>query len=489
MSEPQLTEAVSTVFDKFKTISGGFFNQLLDNGLYKTSNITIQELRDKSFKEITTDILKDGGKTLTQYQSSIKGYLQKIGGPVVKLAIGEALGFLELGPAGVVAGEALGQLIETWAGKFLTDPQSMQNEAGEWCIIDLNEKVKENKETYAAEAWGEIMEFDDFDSPMTHQDMKRESYSVGFYVEGTMNPEEIIVYEFTAQKTLTVKRANCRFLSEDEAGNLDNSKELSFLREVYMIKHFEPKLLDEPKEVFQQGSEVFKVDKDGKTRQYHVVNSSGNDVLIEDLDGNRLQTTRGALDLGRRNQDAVSQAMTGDFIFLEKKNDDIFKTCEVSLCCVAYFDGDDVIAYECYNGIKRVENSLECQLISPNYRTLLSSLSEFIRFKTATINCRSDIKDFKLPDKYLNVCFGTLPNLPQVKYTVEKELLLIADRLEQISDEKPEQDRQNLFQNPQFIERGYDSSQGQLIAGWDNAPLLLIVGFGCFIGLSFLNDN
>ena len=86
MSEPQTVKTIATgAFDHFKTLSGGMFNQLLDNSVMKIKDVSLQTLKEDSMKDIAKSILKDGGAALKDYQTSLISYLGKIGKPETPL--------------------------------------------------------------------------------------------------------------------------------------------------------------------------------------------------------------------------------------------------------------------------------------------------------------------------------------------------------------------------------------------------------------------
>ena len=422
--ENQIQTMVMDALGKFKSMTRDKFDMqaVLDP---LSDKVDMDRLMEVPFATVYDTIFYGKNPELVgKWKESLLKYLKTVGRTTGKMAIGEISSFIG-GVPGAVAGELLGSVLEIALDLFGQDEIPVAWKPGMWVVVDLEHRVHDSKDLVRQEEWSQLQMFGDFDTFKEHENIEREEYGIGLYADEGAVKGTHMIFNFKSKRFEQKNTAVLRPLAQAEADRLDKNPQYAMIKEIFILQHSDPGHLDS-KVNLDTGVEVVY-----GGQLYNVVKSIGPHVIIEDLSGRRIRCNIEDLRRGRSiRSGAISYGkgetpgyhdqphMAGDYIWVpaNNKNQTISPGCQVSLCVLAYFHGDKVICYECYDGTQRVLPEYKIQSLTPEYNNLIASIKQFQKFRSFATQNNSNLSIWAVGDLFVHVCFGNAEG-QRIQYT------------------------------------------------------------------------
>ena len=412
--EPVVKSMVMDALGKFNSLTKDTFDmQAVLNPL--SDKMDISALLELPFATVFDTIFLGKNPALVgRWKESLMKYLKTVGRTTGKLAIGELSSIIG-GVPGLVASEILTSVLEVALDLFAQEERPVAWTPGMWVVIDLEHKVHDSKDLVRKEDWAQLEMFGDFDTLAEHRDIEREDYGLGIYADAGAVPGTHMVFNFKAKRYEQRKTAVVRPLSKVESDKLDSDPHYAMIREIFMLQHSDPTHLDSSVNL-DPGAEVIY-----SGELYSVIKSVGSHVIIEDLSGRRVRCSIEDLKRGRTVRSGAlhyggeetpgyhdQNVMAGDYVWLPAtiENQKTSPGCQVALCVVAYFHGERVITYECFNGQKQIVDEHRLQMLTPEYNNLVSNIKQFQKFRKFAVENNSNLQTWAVGAPFVEICYG-----------------------------------------------------------------------------------
>ena len=425
--------AISSGRGKFSEMTRGAFDQLDNPDAGNPLSVWLDKVSDMTPGKLIDSVFGANSEDIGNWKSQFGDYINHSAKLLTRVA-GAEIGAYFGGQGGLVAGELIAALgddaIDRFSGK--SDPEH-HYKVGDWVIVDLGKKKHDSKKLKRQEMWAETMMFGDYDMTL-HKDEEREDYSVGFYVGKSTLETESMVFVFERKKVDSVRHTRIRPMSQIQSDKYDSSFEYSLVREIFLEKEENPHLIDHIKTVpCESGSEVIYKDK-----VYHVVVCTGLTAIIEDVTGDRQKVDMTQLSRGRTTNNTMynytkgeidgenevssyhtpQSLVSGDFCWIpaDKENQRTVPSCEVVLCVVSYFQGQNAIVYECFNGRERQLGTRFVQTPTGEIRDYLSQFPDFQKFRLEAAESSTTVSHHAVGSRYVLVCHGVVEGFGVISY-------------------------------------------------------------------------
>lgn len=370
-----MTEVLKTQpnqFGNWHGLMGNMYDQLMKNRIFQDKEFTMKNLSSMNFDVILETVLEDK-EMFKQMTDTFYDHMKTVylpgAKPWIKLGVG-AIGTYMIGPTwGVLIGASadtfIDKVIDSFAKPDISKDEKLQ--PGRFFYIDTV-KLKSSK----------------------YKDISEQKFTLAFFVEEDTIKNKLLLFVFEFGKTIPVEREFCRALTEGEAEEFDTSAEIQFVKQLFLLRHFEPEVLQQ-RSTFEKGSEVIYNDTN-----YYVVDSSDSQCLLEDRQGKRFEIN--VQDIKKHRSHSFGKFYAGDWVIIPTDQIAIPKT----LACISSFIEDKCV---CYEGKQRILNVRDLSRTTSEFRNMFNQNSNFSRFKTAAFEGRADIQTLKIDSRYWDITY------------------------------------------------------------------------------------
>ena len=364
----------------------------------KLPHISFQTVKDLDWNVAVSKIL--GDKTFGDIGEAGQGMLQKGLEVGASLIGGEAIAPMI---AGILTDLVFDKAFEAFAGKEVDEVY----EEGTWLYVD---RGKENSTLIRAEEMAsETAMFGDSDT-ILQRDTARQLYSPGFYVNHVRATDEHIVYLFDIEKVHRVARTKIRVADSADRLRFDQDAGMTTIRELYFRRQMSDNIQYAK---FQTGDEAIY-----RGKNYVVVRCDQETVVLKDVKNNILEVDPQACTSGPRThwraqepgqfRTASFTFTVGEFVYrpLQMSDAPLTKRANGVLCCIFYYNGNQVEVYDCWTGMRQEVNP--GSLVKPPLpvRPLLDNqLFTMFRYRVLKSVDPAHIK-LGLRSQYEGVCWG-----------------------------------------------------------------------------------